>query len=66
MDRIKRAIVAPTSLQDFDSTQPVTIQVDASEKGLGAVVLQADGPVEFASKLLMPLRVVTPTLRGKC
>ena len=52
MDRIKKAIVAPTSLQDFDSTQPVTIQVDASQRGLGAVLLQADGPVEFASKLL--------------
>jgi len=51
-DRIKKAIVAPTSLQYFDSTQPVTIQVDASQRGLGAVLLQANGPVEFASKLL--------------
>ena len=52
VDRIKKAILAPTSLQYFDSTQPVTIQVDASQRGLGAVLLQADGPVEFASKLL--------------
>ena len=52
VDRIKKAIVAPTALQYFDSTQPVTIQVDASQKGLGAVLLQANGPVEFASKLL--------------
>ena len=44
--------MAPTALQYFDSTQPVTIQVDASQKGLGAVLLQANGPVEFASKLL--------------
>ena len=51
-DRIKKAIVAPTSLRFFDSTQPVTIQVDASQRGLGAVLLQANGPVEFASKLL--------------
>ena len=51
-DRIKKAIVAPTSLQYFDNTQPVTIQVDASQRGLGAVLLQANGPVEFASKLL--------------
>jgi len=51
-DRIKKAIVTPTSLQYFDSTQPVTIQVDASERGLGAVLLQAYGSVEFASKLL--------------
>ena len=52
VDRIKAAIAAPTSLQYFDSTQPVTIQVDASQRGLGAVLLQANGPVEFASKLL--------------
>ena len=51
-DHIKKAIVAPTSLQYFDNTQPVTIQVDASQRGLGAVLLQANGPVEFASKLL--------------
>ena len=44
--------MAPTALQYFDSTQPVTIQVDASQKGLCAVLLQANGPVEFASKLL--------------
>ena len=43
--------MAPTSLQYFDSTQPLTIQVDASQRGLGAVLRQANGPVEFASKL---------------
>jgi len=52
VDRIKKAIVAPTAVQYFDSTQHVTIQVDASQRGLGAVLLQANGPVEFASKLL--------------
>ncbi len=48
LDHIKKAIVAP----NLYSTQPVTIQVDASQKGLGPVLLQANGPVEFASKLL--------------
>ncbi len=52
VDRIKKAIVAPTALPYFDKTQHVTIQVDASQRGLGAVLLQANGPVEFASKLL--------------
>ena len=51
-DHIEKAIVAPTSLQYFDSTQPVTIQVVTSQGDLGAVLLQANGPVEFASKLL--------------
>jgi len=52
VDRIKKVIKTPTSLQYFDSTQPVTIQVDASQRGIGAVLLQANGPVEFASKLM--------------
>ena len=45
-------IKTPTFLQYLDSTQPVTIQVDVSQRGIGAVLLQAKGPVEFASKLL--------------
>ena len=45
-------IKTPTSLQYLDSTQPVTIQVDVSQRDIGAVLLQAKGPVEFASKLL--------------
>ena len=53
VDHIKKAITTPTSLQYFDSTQLVTIQVDASQRGPdGAVLSQADGPVDFASKLL--------------
>ena len=52
VDRIKKAIIAPRTLQYFDSSKPVTIQVDASQRGIGAVLLQDKGPVEFASKLL--------------
>ena len=52
VEQIKQLITAPKALQYFDSTVPVTIQVDASQRGLGAVLLQANGPVEFASKLL--------------
>ena len=49
---VKQLITAPTALQYFDSAQPLTIQVDASQSGLGAVLLEANGPVGFASKLL--------------
>ena len=34
--------------------KPVIIQVDASSKGLGAALIQDDGPVTFASKALTP------------
>ena len=34
--------------------KPVTIQVDASSKELGAALIQDDGPVTFTSKVLTP------------
>ena len=52
VDKIKKAIITPTSLQYFDNTALVEVQVDASRRGVGAVLFQDNGPVEFASKLL--------------
>ena len=34
----------------FNMKKPVTIQVNASGKGLGAALIQDDGPVTFTSK----------------
>jgi len=50
--KIKDAISADTTLRHFDTNQPVTIQVDASQDGLGAALLQDGKPVAFASKAL--------------
>ena len=52
VERIKKEITSPKSLQYFDSSKSITIQVDASQRGMGAVLLHDKGPVEFASKLL--------------
>jgi ribonuclease HI len=52
VDHIKQLITMPSSLQYFDGNKPVTIQVDASMRGLGATLLQDNGPVEYRSKLL--------------
>ncbi|XP_048582171.1 uncharacterized protein K02A2.6-like isoform X2 [Nematostella vectensis] len=52
VDDIKKLITSPASLQYFDSTKPVVIQVDASQRGLGATLIQDKGPVEYRSKLL--------------
>ena len=46
-------------LQSFDTTKPVTLQVDASKASFGAVLIQNDSqgrgqPVTFASKSLTP------------
>ena len=39
-------------LQFFDNHKPLMIQCDASEKGLGAALLQDGKPVAFASRAL--------------
>ena len=49
---VKQMVGKDTTLRYFDSRKPVVIQVDASQKGLGAALLQDGGPVAFASKAL--------------
>ncbi len=49
---LKSVLVSPPVLRYFDNAKPVTIQVDASLKGLGAALLQDNGPIEYASKSL--------------
>ena len=51
-NELKSVLTSPTVLQYFDKDKRVTIQVDASLRGLGAALLQDKGPVEFASKTL--------------
>ena len=48
----KNAVVSDTTLQYFDVYCPITVQVDASEVGLGAAFLQNNKPVALASKAL--------------
>ncbi len=50
--KVKEAVVQSATLKYFDTTKPVTIQMDASQSGLGAALVQEDGPVAFASKAL--------------
>ena len=51
-DKLKSLICEDTTLRYFNMKKPVTIQVNASGKGLGATLIQDDGPVAFASKAL--------------
>ena len=51
-DKLKSLVCEDTTLRYFNTKKPVTIQVDASSKGLGAALIQDDGPVTFASKVL--------------
>ena len=49
---VKEAISEETTLSYFNPKKDTTIQVDASSKGLGAVLLQEGRPIAFASKSL--------------
>ena len=49
---IKEAVVSDTTLRYFDPSLPMTIQVDASQVGIGAALLQNGNPIAFASKAL--------------
>ena len=51
-DAIKEAVSTEVTLNYFDPQKPITLQVDASMAGLGAVLFQEDRPVAFASRAL--------------
>lgn len=51
-DSLKEELSVEACLPYFDPSKPATLEVDASQKGLGACLLQDDRPVAFASKSL--------------
>lgn len=51
-EMVKSLISSMCTLTYFDTTKRSTVQVDASTRGLGAVILQDGRPIAFASKAL--------------
>ena len=49
---LKSILIDSQALRYYDVTKPVTLQVDASQHGLGAASIQDNGPVAYASKAL--------------
>lgn len=49
---IKKALVEAPCLSFFDNAKPVRLSVDASQNGLGAVLMQEGRPVAYASAAL--------------
>ena len=49
---LKKLVTEAPVLKFFDPTKPVKISVDASSKGMGAVLLQDEQPIAYASKAL--------------
>ncbi len=52
METVKPLISAAPVLAHFDDKKPVVVQCDASQHGLGAVLLQDDRPIAYASRSL--------------
>jgi transposase InsO family protein len=50
--QLKHTITNPPLLKYFDPAKPTKISVDASSKGMGAVLLQDDHPIAYSSKSL--------------
>ena len=53
-EQLKDLVTKAPMLKFYDVKKPVKVSVDASQKGLGAVVLQDEGPVAYASRALTP------------
>jgi hypothetical protein len=51
-EKLKSLICKECTLTYYDPKQPILIQVDASQKGLGAALIQKGKPIAFASKAL--------------
>ena len=51
-ESLKTAISSTPVLKFFNPKEPIPLSVDASSKGLGAVILHNNQPVAYASKAL--------------
>ena len=52
MTKIKAALICEPLLQYFDASKETTLQVDSSKSGLGAILLQDNHHVAYASRAL--------------
>ena len=63
---VKKLVSAHPVLKYYDMDAEVTIQCDASEKGLGATLHQNGQPVAFASRTLTPIEQRYPQIEKEC
>ncbi|XP_035690003.1 uncharacterized protein K02A2.6-like [Branchiostoma floridae] len=63
---VKKLVTAQPVLQYYDVEKEVTIQGDASDKGLGAALLQEGRPVAYASRALTPTEQNYAQIEKEC
>ena len=54
LGEIKQLVTKPPVLKYYEPEKPLVLQCDASEKGLGASLLQEGRPIAYASRALTP------------
>ena len=62
----KRLATSSPVLRYYDSTKPLTLQVDASEKSVGATLLQEGQPLYFAARALTPVESRYACIEREC
>ena len=65
-EEIKKLVTRHPVLKYYDMKSEVTIQCDASEKGLGATLLQNGQPVAFASRTLSQVEQQYAQIEKEC
>lgn len=63
--RLKHILSTAPVLRFYDLNKPVILSVDASSKALGAVLLQEDQPVAYATKALTDSQTYLPQIENE-
>ena len=65
-EQVKKLVTTTPVLKFYQAEEEVTIQCDASEKGLGATLLQNGQPVTFASRALSKTEQAYAQIEKEC
>ena len=65
-EQVKKLVTSYPVLKYYDLNAEVTLQCDASEKGLGATLLQNGQPVAFASRTLSKVEQRYAQIEKEC
>lgn len=63
---LKKALILAPVLKLPDFSQPFTVETDASDKGIGAILMQQGHPIAYLSKGLGPKNAAMSTYEKEC